>query len=254
MRGFVLFLLSFLLIYCAEKKYRIKKLFLYPAVVLCPYVAVSSYACILADRIIRKREDMQKGQKNILRILVYFIVLLIALMAGGFQLHLELKPISIGILILSIGAYLLLGKELFCEEKQEQIGFVCICILFSLFTYPSLEGSDLSRATELSTGILVIKQILVPLILYVLLKKGTDQPFLEEFMSEEEVSVEKDSKKGMIGKLLTVKVLALAFIIFVLLTAFSIFTLNTKINNMSLYMQNMQENTEQQQTAEPEAE
>ncbi|NLG03261.1 MAG: hypothetical protein GX567_05475 [Clostridia bacterium] len=244
MRGFLLFLLSFLLIYCAEKRYRIKKLFLYPAIVLCPCVVVSSYACVMADRMVTKKTELTKGLKILYHILFYLLMVLIAFMAGGFQLHLELSPVSIIVLLFSAVAYWLLGTQLFPKERIGQGCFLFVCILFRLFTYPALDGTKLENATELSAGILIIKQIIVPLILYGLLKNGTDRPLLEELTMKEEPVVGK--------KLLNIKVLAIAFIIFVLLTACSIFTLNTKINNLSLYIQNMQENTEQSQTEQPQ--
>ena len=88
---------------------------------------------------------------------------------------------------------------------------------------------------------LLIRQIVVPGILLLLLHKGTDKNLYEELTREEEEPESNQKGEGVMKKLINIKTLTLAFVIYVLLSLFAIYTLNTKINNMSVYMQNMQE-------------
>jgi hypothetical protein len=183
------------------------------------------------------------------------------------------------VVVLSILLYAAIVRNLRQKDRKETIFFVVLICLMYLCGY---RWSGLMEEWMLGTesiDMLVLRQIMTPGILLLLLKKGTDRPLKEELLGEavsedqkvslkvegEHMSVTenqnvnhteesqksdhiketKNTKTGVLSKLINVKTLTLALIILAVLTLFSIFTLNRKINNMSLYMQHIEESIDE---------
>lgn len=183
------------------------------------------------------------------------------------------------VVVLSILLYAAIVRNLRQKDRKETIFFVVLICLMYLCGY---RWSSLMEEWMLGTesiDMLVLRQIMTPGILLLLLKKGTDRPLKEELLGEavsedqkvslkvegEHMSVTenqnvnhteesqksdhiketKNTKTGVLSKLINVKTLTLALIILAVLTLFSIFTLNRKINNMSLYMQHIEESIDE---------
>lgn len=193
---------------------------------------------------------------------------------------LDLTVVLTGIIVvLSILLYAAIVRNLRQKDRKETIFFVVLICLMYLCGY---RWSSLMEEWMLGTesiDMLVLRQIMTPGILLLLLKKGTDRPLKEELLGEavsedqkvslkvegEHMSVTenqnvnhteesqksdhiketKNTKTGVLSKLINVKTLTLALIILAVLTLFSIFTLNRKINNMSLYMQHIEESIDE---------
>lgn len=193
---------------------------------------------------------------------------------------LDLTVVLTGIVVvLSILLYAAIVRNLRQKDRKETIFFVVLICLMYLCGY---RWSSLMEEWMLGTesiDMLVLRQIMTPGILLLLLKKGTDRPLKEELLGEavsedqkvslkvegEHMSVTenqnvnhteesqksdhiketKNTKTGVLSKLINVKTLTLALIILAVLTLFSIFTLNRKINNMSLYMQHIEESIDE---------
>lgn len=193
---------------------------------------------------------------------------------------LDLTVVLTGIIVvLSILLYAAIVRNLRQKDRKETIFFVVLICLMYLCGY---RWSGLMEEWMLGTesiDMLVLRQIMTPGILLLLLKKGTDRPLKEELLGEavsedqkvslkvegEHMSVTenqnvnhteesqksdhiketKNTKTGVLSKLINVKTLTLALIILAVLTLFSIFTLNRKINNMSLYMQHIEESIDE---------
>ncbi len=257
MKTIVLFLSALMIIFLMERNYRNRKLFLYPALFLCPTIGVLAYAGVLLS-MASDREQTQRGAgwRRICIVLLYSLVLIL----GGsrtfgewartlVQFFTDLSPVKVlsGLVILiSLLIYMLLARQLCGGNHTGIILFILFVCLMYLCGYRFDALTEAFLLGEESLDILALRQIAVPVILLSLLYKGTDSPLYEELTAiEEENHMEEQSKSKKAGKLMNVKTLTLALIILAMLTAFSVITLNTKINNMSLYMEHMQESIDE---------
>ncbi len=269
MKVIVLYLAALFIIYLAEKEYRNRKLFLYPSLLLCPVIGVIAYAGVLLSGLCVNHEVSGEAEKkpykephkmNRKKIGAVALFLLLIVLGGPrtvdgwftgvVQYFAMLRPVTmltVFTVVLSLGLYALLAGKLCHGNRRQVILFLVYVCLLNICGYrwsDIVEGFMLGAET---IDMLVLRQVIIPLILLILLVKGTDRPLSEELLMKEEVEAmeevqktQEKQKKG-IGRFINVKTLTLALIIFALLTAFSVYTLNTKINNMSLYMEHMQE-------------
>ncbi len=250
MRDIVLFLIAVLVIFLIEKEYKIRKLFLYPSLLLYSFFPVVAFAGIIAIKKSIKKADSKRikfGKEC--GITCLFVLMIIfgssRSVDGNFLLitnaifHFTLQSaISLFLIVISFFLYYRIAKILFGESKKSWVFYLLFVLLLYVFGYQSFEAKDTIFLFDCISMTLIIKQVIVPLILLVVLIKGTDKPLMVELAIEEE---EKDT----MGKFINVKTLALVIVIYALLSVFSIYKLNTKINNMSIYMQNMQESIDE---------
>lgn len=265
MKVIVLYLTALFIIFLTEKKYRNRKLFLYPSLLLCPVIGVLAHAgtllCISCEN---REKSTGRRLQTVGAVLLYSLIIIL----GGDRSLTEwvsdvaafwssmdaVRIIFCLLFVASLVIYLLIAQKLYDGERIRTVLFLFLICLMNICGY---RWSDIAEGFMLGTetiGMLVLRQIIVPLILLILLVKGTDRPLSEELLMNEEVGKmeesqklqeQKEQQKKGIGRFMNVRTLTLALIIFALLTAFSVYTLNTKINNMSLYMEHMQESIDE---------
>ena len=251
MKGIVFYLIALLIIYLAEKEYRTRKLFLYPSFLLCPVFAVIAYAGVLVTKEATDSERKWKTVTKYSALLIY--IGMIAL--GGSRsatewfseflnnlTHMNAMLIaSLIIALLSFAIYWLIAKKLCGAHRKNILLFLFLILLTYVFGYQSMAPEETILLFDCMSVTLLIRQLIVPGILLILLHKGTDRLLYEELTEEKSEPESNQKGESVMKKLINVRILTLAFIIYVLLSLFAIYTLNTKINNMSVYMQNMQE-------------
>ena len=257
MKTIVLFLAALMIIFLLERNYRNRKLFLYPALFLCPIIGVLAYAGVLLGTT-TNREQTQKGAgwRRIGIVLLYSLILIL----GGSRtlgewaktlvpFFADIKPMKVlfGLaMLVSLLIYMLLARRLCGKNRTGIILFILFVCLMYLCGHRFGSLSEVFLLGKESLDVLVLRQIVVPVILIGLLYRGTDIPLYEELTVVEEGNhMEEQPKSKKAGKLINVKTLTLALILLAMLTAFSVLTLNTKINNMSLYMEHMQESIDE---------
>ncbi len=253
MKGIVFYLIALLMIYLTEKKYRTRKLFLYPSFLLCPVFAVIAYAGV---SMVKAAEQVEGGHKwkHFTKWCAFILFIFLIVLGGSRSVAEWYSSFSAGltdvdamfivtslIAVLSFVIYWRIARKLCGDDRKSIFLFLLLILLTYLFGYQSMAPEDTIWLFDSLSVTLLIRQIIVPGLLLLLLHKGTDQKLYEELAQEEEEVVLNQKGESVMKKLINVRTLTLAFVIYVLLSLFAIYTLNTKINNMSVYMQNMQE-------------
>ncbi len=269
MKIIVLFITALFIIFLTEKKYRNRKLFFYPSLLLCPVIGVLAHAgtllCIPCER---REKSNGRCLQTVGAVLLYSLIMIL----GGDRSLTEwfsdvaafwgsmdaTKILFCLLFVVSCVIYFLIARKLYDGERTRTVLFLFLVCLMNICGY---RWGDIMKEFMLGAETLdmfLLWQIIVPLIILVLLTKGTDRLLGEELLMNEEVGKmeesqelqeQKEQKKKEqnqgISRLINVKTLTLALILFALLTLFSVYTLNTKINNMSLYMEHLQESIDE---------
>ena len=186
MKVVVLFLTSLFIIYLTEKEYRNRKLFLYPSLLLCPVIGVIAYAgVLLSSRSVSGSDQKSERWKKGCAVLLFMLVLILGgsrTLGEWFSQMLQFfgsmdlqKAIFAVAIVVSLFIYMFLAQKLCGGKRVDIVLFMLFICLMNLCGYRFGELSESFLLGKESLDILILRQIVTPLLLLILLRKGTKE-------------------------------------------------------------------------------